>query len=93
LHTGVPCEEYTPSLEGLRKCPGAVDKWVSSFIFRFLRDNDFQWVTDYYSLYLDSNGHCVLRSKHDLDQQSYDYYCMLADDYIIRRDIDAAISN
>jgi len=34
LHTRAPgpCEEYTPSLEGLRKCPMVVDKWVSGFI-------------------------------------------------------------
>ena len=89
LRTRIPGDEYTLSLGGLRKCPGAVDKWAGGFIICFLRDDD--WDREYYSLYLNSNGHCVLRSKHDLDHQSHEYYCMLADDYIIRRDIDASM--
>jgi len=82
--------EFSLEENALRKCPHRVDKWADGYIIRFLCDEDEY---AFYSLYIDSKGHCVLDTEGDpyeLGENSDEYLCMLGEGDMTWREVEAA---
>jgi len=54
---------------GLLKCPAAVDGGAGGYIIRFFSD---QQASFFYSLYLDTKGHCILSTLEDPNRWAWD---------------------
>lgn len=82
--------EFSLEENALRKCPHHVDKWADGYIIRSLCDEDEY---AFYSLYIDSKGHCVLDTEGDpyeLGENSDEYLCMLGEGDMTWREVKAA---